>query len=280
MEPVRRAVWYIESHFAEPIGLEEVASASGMSRFHLSRIFAQATGRSMTSYLRGRRLSEAARMLAGGDQDILPVALSVGYGSHEAFTRAFRAFFGVTPESIRAQGSADHLDLMEPFVMSETQSIPVAEPTIREHGPFFMAGIREFRRFEERAGIPAQWQRFTPHIGQTPGQIGRDAYGVCFVPSSDEEGFDYMTAVAVRSLDDLPEDLSGVRIPRRRYAIFKHSGHVANIGATCAAIYGEWQPKASVEVEKGPLMMIEHYDESFDPATGRGGIEIWVPLKG
>ena len=54
-------------------------------------------------YLRARRLSVAARALVNGVPDIFSVALDVGYGSHEAFTRAFRERFGVTPESVRAE---------------------------------------------------------------------------------------------------------------------------------------------------------------------------------
>lgn len=278
MEPIRRAVWYIESHFAEPVGLDDVAAASGVSRFHLSRTFAQVAGRSVTGYLRARRLTEAAKTLAADGGEIVQVALSVGYGSHEAFTRAFRDQFGVTPESVRTRRALDNLDLVEPFQMSDVNMSKLAEPEVREAGPFLMAGIREFRTFEERAGIPGQWQRFSPYLGRIPGQLGRGAYGVCLVPSSGEEGFDYMPAVAVRSLDDLPEGLSGVRIPKRRYAAFRHDDHVSTIGATCAAIFGEWQPKTSLKPAEGPLMLIEHYDETFNPMTGRGGIEVWVPL--
>ena len=64
-------------------------------------------------YMRGRRLSEAARVLANGGADILTVALDFGYGSHEAFTRAFRDQFGVTPESVRAQRHLDNVNLVE-----------------------------------------------------------------------------------------------------------------------------------------------------------------------
>ena len=59
-----------------------------------------------------RRLSEAARVLANGSPDILTVALDFGYGSHEAFTRAFRDQFGMTPESVRAQGHLDNVNLV------------------------------------------------------------------------------------------------------------------------------------------------------------------------
>ena len=104
MNPVQHALWYIETNFAEPITLEEIAEAGGVSRHHMTRAFGAAFGASPMRYVRGRRLSEAARRLAGGAPDILGVALDAGYDSHEAFTRAFRDQFGVTPERVRAAG--------------------------------------------------------------------------------------------------------------------------------------------------------------------------------
>lgn len=54
-------------------------------------------------YVRERRLTEAARTSANGAPDILNVALNAGCNSHEAFTRAFRDHFGITPEALRAR---------------------------------------------------------------------------------------------------------------------------------------------------------------------------------
>src|SRR5438477_12545997 len=93
MNPVGKALWYIESHFAGEISLDEIAKISGVSRFYLTRAFGEATGHSVMSYVRGRRLTAAARSLSNGASDILMVALDTGYGSHEAFTRAFRDQF-------------------------------------------------------------------------------------------------------------------------------------------------------------------------------------------
>src|SRR5262245_2477490 len=107
MNPVGKALWFIESHFEGDLTLDDVASIVGVSRFHITRAFGDATGHSIMRYVRGRRLTESARALARGAPDILTVALQVGYGSHEAFTRAFREQFGVTPESVRTRGTLE-----------------------------------------------------------------------------------------------------------------------------------------------------------------------------
>src|SRR4051812_2263319 len=113
--PANKALWFIESHFGKEINLDDIAGIGGVSRFQMSRAFCAVTGHSVTGYVRARRLSEAAKLLAKGAADILAVALDAGYGSHEAFTRAFREQFGITPEAVRAQGHLENLALMEPL---------------------------------------------------------------------------------------------------------------------------------------------------------------------
>ena len=82
MNPAQRALWYVESHLAEPMTLDEIAAISGVSRFHIVRAFAAATGLPVMRYVRARRLTEAARLLAKGAPNILGVALEADYGSH------------------------------------------------------------------------------------------------------------------------------------------------------------------------------------------------------
>src|ERR1700750_2290622 len=120
MNAAQKALWYIESHLAGPLTLDEISAIAGISRFHMVRAFAAATGFSVMRYVRARRLTEAARTLAAGAPDILQVALDAEYGSHEAFTRAFRDHFGVTPETVRATAQLDNLHLQEPIHMDLT----------------------------------------------------------------------------------------------------------------------------------------------------------------
>src|SRR5215469_1510239 len=110
-----KAAWIVERNSGRDLTLNSIAEACGVSRSHLANAFGTATGLSVIAYLRGRRLSEAAKALAGGAPDILAVALDAGYASHEAFTRAFREQFGVTPERVRERGSTGGLPLVGPI---------------------------------------------------------------------------------------------------------------------------------------------------------------------
>jgi AraC-like DNA-binding protein len=88
MSIVDRALWVMERNSEQALGLNNIADACGVSRSHLANAFGTATGWPVMKYLRARRLTEAARRLAGGASDILTVALEHGYGSHEAFTNS------------------------------------------------------------------------------------------------------------------------------------------------------------------------------------------------
>src|SRR5712671_800292 len=143
MNPAQKALWYIESHLANALTLDEIAAIGGVSRFHMVRAFAAATGLSVMRYVRARRLSEAARTLAGGAPDILNLALEADYGSHEAFTRAFRDHFGVTPEAVRAASCVDKLRLQEPIMMDSTLTDKLQPPRFETGKALLVAGISE-----------------------------------------------------------------------------------------------------------------------------------------
>jgi len=76
LKSVEKAIWYIESHFCQPITLDDLVQVAGISRYHLSRLFSYTMGMPITRYLRDRRLSQAADELANGKSDILDLALS------------------------------------------------------------------------------------------------------------------------------------------------------------------------------------------------------------
>jgi AraC family transcriptional regulator len=276
MNPAQKALWYIESHLAEALTLDEIAAVAGISRFHMVRAFAAATGFSVMRYVRARRLSEAARALSRGAPDILQLALEADYGSHEAFTRAFRDRFGITPEKVRATTCLHRLKLQEPIMMDSTALDHLAAPRFETGKPLLVAGIGERYNHENGAGIPNQWHRFHQAVDDIPGRIGKVAYGVC-CNGDDAGNFDYIAGVEVADFSDLPREFSRVRIPAQRYAVFTHREHISTIRRTVNTIWNHWLPASGMKATDAPSF--ERYDENFDPLTGNGGLEIWVPVR-
>jgi AraC family transcriptional regulator len=275
MNPAQKALWFIESHLGDALTLDEIAGVAGISRFHMVRAFAAATGLPVMRYVRVRRLSEAARALAGGAPDILSLALEADYGSHEAFTRAFRDHFGVTPEAVRSSMRLDNLRLQEPIVMDSTALDNLPAPRFITSEPLLIAGLGERYTCESGAAIPGQWQRFHQSVANFPGRIGQVAYGVC-CNGDDAGNFDYIAGVEVPDFSDLPREFSRVRIPEQKYAVFTHSDHISTIRRTINTIWNQWLPASGLKAADAPNF--ERYDKNFDPLTGNGGLEIWIPV--
>ena len=277
MSPVGKALWYIESHFAGGISLDDIAAAGNVSRYHMSRAFEMATGHSVMGYVRRRRLSEAARCLAEGAPDILSLAIAWGYGSHEAFTRAFRDQFGLTPEQLRAQRRLDSLELVEPIKMDQTLLETLAPPHFVSGKSMLIAGLSERYDCDSSRAIPALWQRFAPHLGNVDGQVGEAAYGVRY--NADDDGhFDYMSGVEVADFSGLPGEFARLRIPAQRYAVFSHRDHISTIRRTHNTVWNSWLPDSGHSAADAPAF--ERYGKEFNQQTGTGGVEIWLPIKG
>lgn len=276
MNAIAKAVWFVEGNLGRGLELDEIAEAAGASRFHLTRAFGQALGRPVMRYARARRLSAAAIELANGAPDILTVALDAGYGSHEAFTRAFREEFGITPETLRENPDLSKLPLQEAIRMNVQPNMKLAEPRIETAGPYLFVGLGRRYRYDALGAIPGQWEEFNHHAGTIPAEKPGASYGVCV--NGDEEGMDYICAVEVSDFALVDKTLQRIRVPAQRYAVFSHPGHISEIQAVFLSVYNEWLPASGHETADAPTF--EKYAKSFDPKTGRSGFEIWLPIKG
>ena len=253
MKAVEKALWYIEAHSAAALALDDVARHAGLSRFYLARAFEAATGYPVMRYVRARRLSVAARALAGGAPDILAVALDAGYASHEAFTRAFRDHFATTPEAVRVRASLADLPLLEAIDMTTPTALPTQQPRFVEAPLLLVAGIGQRFTMASIAGIPQVWDRFGPHIGLVANEVPGVAWGVC-ANNEDDGTFEYIAGVEVKSFDGVAAEFGRIRIPARRYAIFRHDDHIATIRATMAAIWQDWLPAAGLTPADAPCL--------------------------
>src|SRR4249920_109153 len=101
---MHRVIEAIDRRLDQPLDLASLAAVAHFSPYHFHRLFAAWTGETLGDYLRRRRVEQAASRLASQPRlSVLQVALSVGFGSSEAFARAFKAHFGCSPSAWRAR---------------------------------------------------------------------------------------------------------------------------------------------------------------------------------
>ena len=91
-----------DARYFEPITVDDMARAAGLSRAHFSREFRRAFGEPPHSYLMTRRLERAAAMLRGTDRQVTDICYSVGLASVGSFTSSFTRTYGVSPTAYRA----------------------------------------------------------------------------------------------------------------------------------------------------------------------------------
>jgi AraC family transcriptional regulator len=163
--------------------------------------------------------------------------------------------------------------------------IELPPPRFENLGPRIIAGLRGRFDASTRGDIPQQWAQFAPQMdAAVPTRVGRAAFGVCFILPAGQ-GFDYVSGVEVADDSNLPAGWIGLRVPALRYAVFRHEGDLASLPKTLDAIWHQWLPASHGELAAGGEgggdvpAFFERYDEEFNPHTGTGGIEVWIPLK-
>ena len=105
-EQIQLTVDHIEDHLEEELSVEELSKMAALSPFYYQRLFSRLVKKPVAEYIRLRRMAKATEALLEPGQRILDVALSLGFSSHEHFTRTFKETFGMTPAEYRAHPQA------------------------------------------------------------------------------------------------------------------------------------------------------------------------------
>jgi len=119
-----------------------------------------------------------------------------------------------------------------------------------------------------------QWSEFMSLEGKIASRKDDLFYGACL--NGDSKGnMDYLCAVEVTKVNDLPAELTSIQMPARKYAVFTHTGNISGIQQSWKRLFGLLR-EAKLR-EEGDVSF-ERYDSRFDPETGDGDVEIWVPV--
>lgn len=98
---IQKTIYYIEANLGEKLSVDELADMAGFSKYHFVRVFKQETGYRVFEYIRSRRMSKAAKQLLITKYNILDIALMYQFESQEAFTRAFKKEYTLSPGKYR-----------------------------------------------------------------------------------------------------------------------------------------------------------------------------------
>ena len=97
-----RAKDLADARYFEPLDVDDLARAAGLSRAHFSREFRRAFGESPHAYVLTRRLERAAALLRNTDRSVADICFSVGLQSVGSFTTSFTRTYGLSPTAYRA----------------------------------------------------------------------------------------------------------------------------------------------------------------------------------
>lgn len=163
--------------------------------------------------------------------------------------------------------------------MTHGAAIALGTPRIERRKAMTIAGIREHYSTKgfKFAMFPAQHQRMEEELGGVSDRVGDAVYQLLWGMFEDTGGFDYFVGVAVEEGSWLPDDFARVQLPAQRYAIFR-GGHDVSSGDIARAIWFGWLPSSGYEPAGDP-QFIEVPGAGYDPESGLGEYETWVPLK-
>lgn len=276
MSVTNKALFVIERNLHRDLTLDQIARYCDVSRFHLAHAFGESTGLPVMEYLRGRRLTDAAYALASGADDILTVALDSRYASHEAFSRAFKAQFGKTPEEVRKSESVEGLKLVDAIRHLESKAMRLKEPRIQKEGELLFVGLSEHVPYKDMQNIAGQWERFmSGPYGEIDHKVAEPPVGI--TTGSNDDGIEYVCAAGVTKFGPVPNNCIKLTLPPATYVVFAHDGHVTKLRETYEAIWNDWFPKSGKTPAEAPGF--ERHNDTFDPRTGNGGVTIWIPIR-
>jgi AraC family transcriptional regulator len=250
-----RTLAYIQRHLDGELALDELASVAAFSRFHFHRVFRGMVGESLKEHIRRLRLERAAQALKRSDAPITDLALAAGFETHESFTRAFAAMFGVSPSGYRAahqpapeSASGSHLDDVsgyhppdygEPLPVEVKELSPVRILFLRHVGPYSQVG--------------ATWGRLMSWAGMR-GLLGPHMRMIGIVHDDPDvtpnDKIRYDAAIVIDRPVQPEGEFGLTELPGGRYAVFTHRGPYDTLGQTYQRFFGGWLPKSGCELRE------------------------------
>jgi AraC family transcriptional regulator len=283
---LNRLVDLVEEHLTEELDVNGLARSFGTTEYHLRRMFSSLAGMPLSEYVRRRRMTVAAAGVVRGEDDLLSIAVRHGYGSTEAFGRAFRSVHGAGPGDVRRDGGPLRAQPQLRFRLTVEGNIPM-DTRIVDRPSFQLVG--------HAARVPLIQQGVNPHIQQHITDLPKEEHlrlqalsdteptgllAICddLDPDrTDGSELTYLHGVAVTRNTPPPDDLDTIEVPAGTWAVFHTAGpYPQALQRAWAATATEWFPSNPWRLRPGPeIVAVLERAADFSTAT----CELWLPIE-
>jgi AraC family transcriptional regulator len=280
---MHRVLGEIDSHLDESLELDRLAAVAAFSPFHFHRLFTAWMGETLGDYVRRRRLELAAqRLIAQPRLSVLEVALSVGFGSNEAFGRAFKARFGSPPTawresqvSNRDQAKSKH----DQALGDRRRNHGDMKVTLVDRQPTTVAYLRHVGPY----GKPLLdfWTNTVAPWMETNGLLGRPRYGI----SLDDPGITAPEQLRYDAAVEVPSNFIGAGdhqmtvVAGGKYAAGRFKGTGDQVGDAWAWLLRDWLPDSGMQLDSRPFFEYYPIEAVYDPKTREFECDIFIPVK-
>lgn len=297
---------YIDQHIDTALDLATLADVAHFSAFHFHRVFAAWVGETLGDYMWRRRLEVAAVQLANNQKaSVLEIALRVGFGSGEAFARAFKLRFGLSPSAWRNETPqrwaqdlvATRLRHSDSKIDQGLRNLDQAQTLgLQDHQGFNnleyqmdmqLTTLPETRVAYLRytgpygAGVNAFWKEVVFPWRRAHGLEQAGCYGI----GLDDPGvtapahcrYDACIEVPAGFVAKSPANLK--TLPGGRYAVGEFVGTVPHIGLAWTELLRNWLPASGMQCDARPCFEYYPPNAPYDPQTGIFSCQICLPVR-
>ncbi len=279
---------YIEDNLMNNLTIDSIAEHFTISKFHFQRLFKAATNENLIFYIRKRILSESLKELHSPHNTILDVALKYNYNSHEAYSRAFKKYFSITPgEYVRNGVSIEpytKINCINASIMKKTGNrlFKIEETYLPEMN--FITVKNDTGKITHSSMVET-WGSLLKNTSRMDGLINPDVHYNILNDGTYGENLSFIAGIQSLFIDTPPSPLLNLTIPPQKYISFYHKGKTIDLqteGATDTIdlIFKIWLSITDYELDSRYVSLIGITDETnFLDKENDTVIHFLLPVK-
>ncbi|MEV0485459.1 AraC family transcriptional regulator [Streptomyces sp. NPDC050508] len=284
LDRLNQALDHLEACLDREVDVAEAARIAAVSEYHFRRLFSALAGIPLPVYVRRRRMTLAAAEVLAGERTLLDVAVRYGYGSGEAFARAFRSVHGIGPGEARRRGA-----LLTAQPRMSFRVVVEGSTTMR----YRIVEKEAFRIVGRKARVPLVHEGVNPaaaaHVENLDERAivrmkelaDREPEGILsaavYLTDSREEGAeaDYWIGVATGP-ETTVEELDALDVPAGTWAVFDNDGpYPSALQELWRDVFTQWFPSNPYTSRPGPELLRTHLVEIGEETHS----QLWIPVE-